>query len=54
MSHFGLELYERNGSSRRRAMVAEDYEEMLDKLAAKSGFAADDDLLPDLEAMLDE
>lgn len=51
MGHFRLELYERSGSSRRRAMTAEDYEEMLDKIAATSGLEVDEDPFEWLEAL---
>lgn len=54
MPHFSLELYERDGSSRRRAMTAADYEEMLDKLAAKSGLDVGEESFDWLEVPLDE
>lgn len=48
MGRFNLELIERDGYSKRTAMTAEDYEELAEKIAAKTGVSVDvDDLLPD-------
>lgn len=50
MGRFHLELIERDGYSKRTAIKAEDYEELAQKIAAKTGVRIDPDdelLLPD-------
>lgn len=48
MAYFGLEVIERDGYGSRTAMTADDYEELAEKIAAKTGVRVDpDDLLAD-------
>jgi len=49
-----VELYERNGSSKRLAMTAADYDQLARMLAEKSGLRIDDEPVPELEWFVDE
>ena len=41
MSRFSLELVERDGYRERTAIIADDYEDLMEKIAAKTGISVE-------------